>query len=181
MRRVVLVRLDWDHTALPQRTGPLGFYTLHVDPEPGHPFGRKGLALAAAWAQLATPEAAGLVILDGDVAIDPQDLAVMLAAVEVSPDVVHVGPVRLWPVSTKKDRWTWGHGTGTFSRDDPDEPDVWGLSFTYLPRPAVDAAVRAGLHNWRYPHVDVRIRQTARKAGITARTLRGATPKHLNY
>lgn len=174
-----MVRLDWDHTALP--LPGLGFYALRITPEPGHPFGRKGLALAAAWEQLAGPAAAGLVILDGDVAVDPQDIAAMLAAIHLDPGAVHVAPVRLWPASTKRDRWVWGHGRGDFSRDDPDDPDVFGFCFTYLPRRLVDACVKSGLAGWRYPHVDRLTSRRARALRIPVRVVRGATPKHVNY
>jgi hypothetical protein len=180
MEHVVMVRLDWDRTA-PPRICPRGFYACHVDPEPGHPFGRKGLQLAAAWDTLAGPAVAGMVILDGDVAIDPQDLAAMLAAIELEPGAVHVAPVRLWPASTKQARWVWGHGRGGFSRDDPDDPDTYGFSFTYLPRRLVEACIRAGLHEWAYPHVDARARQVSQRMGLAVRVVRAASPKHLNY
>jgi hypothetical protein len=179
MQHAVLIRLDWDHTAIPLKIR--GFYTCRVDPEPGHPFGRKGLQIASAWATLATPGCAGLVILDGDVAIDPRDQAAMLAAVELEPAAVHVAPVRLWPASTKKDAWVWGHGRGAFTRDDPDDPDVFGLSFTYLPQQLVEASVRAGLAGWAYPDVDRKIRQASKRLGMTVRVVRAASPTHLNY
>jgi hypothetical protein len=179
VRHVVLVRLNWDNTAIPLRIR--GFYTIRVDPEPGHPCGRKGLQLAAAWQTLSTPAAAGMVILDGDVAIDPHDLAAMLAAVELDPDVVHVGPVRLWPASTKLDRWIWGHGRGRFTRDDVDDVDMFGFSFTYLPRRLVLDCIEHGLASWAYPHVDERTRGRCHALRIGVKVLRNASPKHLNY
>ena len=48
---MILVRLDWDHTAIPLREARR-YFTLRIAPEPEYPFGRKGLALAAAWRQL---------------------------------------------------------------------------------------------------------------------------------
>jgi hypothetical protein len=179
--QVILVRLVWDGRAVDQ---PIArrFYTLHVDPEPGHPFGRKGLQLASAWRTLAKPNYAGMVILDGDVAIDLHDLAAMLAAVEQEPTVVHVAPVKLWPVSTKQERWIWGHGVDRFSRkDDTDEVNMFGFSFTYLPARLVNACIVAGLARWHYPDVDAKTRTTARALGIRARVVREASPKHLNY
>jgi hypothetical protein len=174
-----MVRVNWDRTMIPL---PLrGFYTLHVGPEPDYPFGRKGLAIASAWGQLAPPGAAGLVILDGDVAVDPRDVAEMLAAVDAEPGAVHVAPVKLWPASTKKDRWVWGHGKGQFTRDDPDDPDVFGFSFTYLPRKLLEATIKAGLSEWTYPNVDRLTRRTATQLRLPVRVVRGASPKHLNY
>ena len=181
MQQVVLVRLDWDRTAIPLREAHR-YFTVHVSPEPEHPFGRKGLWLASAWRQLGTPTAAGMLVLDGDVAIDPRDTAAMLAAVEGAPKFVHVASVRLWPASTKRAGWVHGHGKGDFSRDDdPDDPDVWGLSLTYLPRRLIEACVKAGLAGWAYPNVDRFIHREARRLKIPARVVREAEPKHLNY
>lgn len=175
-----MVRLVWDQAAIEQRISRR-FYTVYVDPLPGYPLGRKGLQLASAWRTLSTPGTAGLVILDGDVAIDPRDLAAMLAAIELEPKLVHVAPVRLWPVSTKQDRWIWGHGWRRFSRDDPEQVDMFGFSFTYLPRRLVEACIAEGLADWTYPHVDEYTRRRARALGLGVRVVRAASPKHMNY
>jgi hypothetical protein len=175
-----MVRLVWDRAAVEQRISRR-FYTVYVDPLPGYPLGRKGLQLATAWRTLSKRDTAGLVILDGDVAIDPRDVAAMLAAVELDPLAVHVAPVRLWPVSTKQDRWIWGHGQTRFSRDDPDDVDMFGFSFTYLPRRLVEACISEGMAEWAYPHVDEYTRRRARALGIRGRVVRAATPKHMNY
>jgi hypothetical protein len=176
-----MVRLDWDRTALPGICPP-GFYTLHIDPEPGHPFGRKGLALDAAWRRLSTRGCCGLVILDGDVAIDPADRQAMLQAVDRDPHSVHVAPVKLWPASTKQKSWVHGHGAGgQFSQKDTDTPDTFGFSFTYLPRKLITACQRAGLAKWAYPDVDRNTRLQAAKLPVPVSVVRAATPKHLNY
>ncbi len=171
-----MVRLDWDRTAIPLRLR--GFYPLHIAPEPGWPFGRKGLALAGAWRQLGTPAAAGMLILDGDVAADPLDLAAMLAAIHADPAVIHTAPVRLWPVSTKLDGWVWSHGRGQFTQQDVDDPDLFGFSFTYLPRRLIEGA---GLDRLTYPGVDRQVMSVAQKMRIPVRLVRGARPVHLNY
>jgi hypothetical protein len=179
MSQVVLVRLDWDRSAIPLRIR--GFYTLHIEPDAAHPFGRKGAALAAAWSKLATEGTTGMVILDGDVAVDPYDLAAMYAAVNTDPAAVHVAPVRLWPVSTKMRAWIWGHGKTRFSQEDPPEVDMFGFSFTYLPALLVRSMIRHGLAGWEYPHVDEKARGRARALGLAVNVVRDATPKHLNY
>jgi hypothetical protein len=74
----------------------------------------------------------------------------------------------------------WGHGKGDFSRDDPDDPDVYGLSFTFLPRRLIGACVKAGLETWTYPNVDRFIHRESRRLKIRARVVRAASPKHLN-
>ena len=180
MESVILVRLDWDRTAIPLREAKR-YFTLRIAPEPEWPFGRKGLAIASAWRQLGNPAAAGMVILDGDVAIDPCDTAAMLAAVEGEPRCVHVAPVKLWPASTKRAGWGWGDGEGDFSRADPDDPDVWGLSLTFLPRKLIEACVKAGLETWAYPNVDRFIHREARRMRIKAWVVRDASPLHMNY
>jgi hypothetical protein len=175
-----MIRLDWDRSAFPMPRS-LGFYTVHVDPEPGWPLGRKGLQITAAWETLAGAETAGLVTLDGDVAIDPQDLAAMLAAVEQHPADVLIAPVRLWPASTKMERWIWGHGKGGFSRNDPDDPDMFGFSFTYLPARLVTTMIAQGLADVTYPSVDATARRIARELKLRCRVVREASPKHMNW
>jgi hypothetical protein len=176
MAEIVQVRIDWDRTAIPLRAR--GFHILHIGPEPGWPFGRKGRALAGAWRQLSTPTADGMLLLDGDVAVDPLDLAAMRAAIDAEPTAVHVAPARLWPVSTGQRAWIWGHGRTRFSQDDPDDPDVFGFSFTYLPRALIEGCA---LDRWAFPGVDRRVHQRAAALGIPVRVVRGCWPKHLNY
>jgi hypothetical protein len=174
----VKVRVDWDHTAIPLRLREHHFHTVHVAPEPGWPFGRKGLALAGAWHQLAGPLTAGLLILDGDVAVDLVDVGVMFLAIEADPDAVLVAPVRLWPTSTGLDSWVWGHGRGSFSQADPDDPDLFSFGFTYLPRKVVEGT---GLGELTYPMVDQAVAAAARDMGVPVRVVRDCTPKHLNF
>ena len=179
MPDIVCVRLDWDRTAIPLRLGR--FHDLHVAPEPGWPFGRKGLALAGAWRQLATPAAAGMLLLDGDVAADPADRDAMLAAIDAEPEAVHAAPVRLWPVSTHLPRWVWGHGRGGYGTEDTDDPDTFTFCFTFLPRALISGCLRAGLAEWAYPHVDRNTCEQARALGIPVRVVRDAYPVHLNF
>jgi hypothetical protein len=187
MPPVLLVRIDWDRTAIPLHLP--GWHQLHVGPEPVWPFGRKGLALTRAWRQLAgakfnrelagTP--AGMLLLDGDVAVDPLDVRAMMDAVEETPGAVLVAPVRLWPVSTKIPRWVWGHGRGEFGQDDVDDPDCFTFCFTYLPAALIEACIAAGLDEWAYPEVDRAVVEVARKTRAVVRVVRGAAPKHLHY
>jgi hypothetical protein len=97
MAQIICIRLDWNHTAIPLRIASK-YFTLHVAPEPAHPFGRKGLALAGAWHQLTGPDIAGMLILDGDVAIDPHDHHHMLAAIDKDPHDTIYTASRRWPV-----------------------------------------------------------------------------------
>lgn len=183
MAVVVFVRVVWDRSALPFRMPGTRWFDLHVGPEPGAPFGRKGKAIAAAWRQLATPAAAGMLLLDGDTAVDPADYVAMMDAVEAEPGAVHVAPVRLWPASTQRESWVWGHwenGAGPGQQLEA-RPDRFTFGFTYLPRRLLALAAAAGLARWEFPGVDMRMSQTAARHRIPARLVDGCHPKHMHY
>lgn len=174
------VRADWDRTALAIPL-PGRFHHLHIDPEPGHPFGRKGRQLAAAWRQLAEPHFAGMLILDGDVAIDRADYAAMTAAIVADPGSVITAPVRIWPVSSGRPAWTWAHWAIAASQDIEPAPLWFSFCFTYLPRKLITACARAGLASWAYPTCDQRVSQCAQSARIPAKIAANCWPKHLHY
>jgi hypothetical protein len=180
MSELVCARLNWSRTA-PETPMSRQFYTLHVGPEPGYPFGRKGLALAGAWAQLSHPGQSGMLLLDGDVIIDPEDLYQMLRAVGADDAAVHTAPVRIWPASTHKKAWTWAHWAAEPSQQVDEAPRWFSFCFTYLPRALIDRAVRDGLPDWTYPSVDSRVSQSAQAAGLRVRVVPDCWPKHINY
>jgi hypothetical protein len=182
---ILFCRLIWDghHVQFPLRISGVPMKDLHVAPETAAPFGRKGLAIASAWAQLQEPEMTGLLILDGDVVIDPYDYHVMYRAIEKEPDAVHIAPVRLWPISKSDiDGWAWGHCRDNhFTSAPTPDPDFFSFNFTYVPRRVVELAVKAGLKNWQYPQVDRMMSRTARLAGVPMRVVEDCQPKHLHY
>lgn len=180
MAEIVCVRMNWNGTAIPLPAAR-HFYDMHVGPVPDYPFGRKGLVISSAWRQLSARHHAGLLILDGDVAIDPADYGAMLAAVHEAPQLVHVAPVRIWPVSTKREAWTWAHWTEAPSQRLELRPRYFSFCFTYLPRMLLVQADRDGLKRWTYPGVDMRMSETAQRNGIGARVVTGCWPKHMNY
>lgn len=189
---LLCLRIIWDRQVIPLPHNELGFHQLHVSPEPAYPFGRKGLALASAWQQIGTATTAGMLLLDGDVVIDPHDLAAMHAAINKDPEGVWTAPVRLWRSAMREagGGWIWSHLTG-FPRDQAhlDEWDEhkdfrFSFCFTYLPRHLIVAAIKAspGLKTWAYPHCDMRMHQLAARRRVPVRIVRdGCTPKHLNY
>jgi hypothetical protein len=179
MPDIVFVRVDWDNQAFSLPLPGIRMHRLHVDPEPAHPFGRKGLILASAWEQLRTPSATGMLILDGDVAIDLYDLSVMLAAINKDPAVVHAAPARLWPRSTGRTSWVWSVWDGEQSQELPETPAFTTFCFTYLPALLLARCVRAGLKQQRFPHVDSFVSAKAAAAGIPIRIVPDAAPKHL--
>jgi hypothetical protein len=182
---MLFFRLIWDghHTWFPLRLAGVNMKELHVVPETAHPFGRKGLALAGAWLQLADDATAGMLILDGDVAIDPWDYVTMYDAIQKEPDAVHIAPVKLWPVSRNgQESWAWAHcRNGQFSQVLERDPDFFSFNFTYVPRRVVELAIRAGLKNEQFPNVDRAVSRAARNAGVPMRVVELCQPKHLHY
>jgi hypothetical protein len=177
---LVCVRMDWDRTALTYKLP--AFYTIRLGPEPAHPFGRKGAALAGAWRQLSGSSTDGMLILDGDVAIDLLDLAAMKASVHVEPDAVHIAPVRLWPASTREKSWVWAHWEDQMTQEsDVPSPRRFSFCFTYLPRRLIGSCIRAGLEDWTFPHVDRLVSLQARKDKIPVRVVDGCSPRHLHF
>ena len=153
----VFCRVLWDahHVQVPLRIVGAKMHDLHVQPEPAYPFGRKGAALNGMWDHFGTnPAVLGVLLLDGDVMIDPQDFAAMRDAIYADPAVIWAAPVRLWPVATGRVFWHWGHWRDKPSQENTGDPDCVSFSFTYLPRRAWDAAAKRGLRSWRYPLVD---------------------------
>ena len=179
MPDIVFVRVDWDRTAFALPLPGCRMHTLHVDPEPAHPFGRKGLALARAWEQLRTPAASGMLILDGDVAVDLCDLAEMLAAINGEPDAVHAAPARLWPRSTGRTGWVWSVWDGEATQELPEHPSFTTFCFTYLPRRLVERCIAKGLPQQRFPHVDTFVSAQAMASGVPIRVVTRCAPKHL--
>jgi hypothetical protein len=176
---LVCVRIDWDRTAIPLKLA--NFHTVRIGPEPEWPFGRKGAALAGAWRQLAGRDVDGMLILDGDVAVDLLDVAAMRASIHVEPDAVHIAPVRLWPASFKSESWVWGHWNRDPGQDITGPWRRFSFCFTYLPRRLIDASLKAGLESWSFPHVDERVSNTAERENIPVRLVEGCSPKHLHF
>lgn len=171
MANVICVRVNWDRTALPYR--PAGnWYDVHVSPEPGYPAGRKGLQLAGAWAQYAGRDITGMVIMDGDVVADPEDIREMLNAIHVAPRSVWTAWARLWRPVDGVDPWpgwVWGHWARNPSQDRLEAsytPRRFSFCLTYLPRHLIEDCRRNGLENWTFPHVDRRVAARAEALDI---------------
>lgn len=183
MAQILCIRMDWNHTAIPL---PISnrFYTLQVNPEPEYPFGRRGLAYTRTWQQLQTPKIEkGMLLLDGDVAIDPLDHAHMLDAIHENSAIIHTAPVYLWPISTHVESWVWGFGKNnryTQNEDDTDL-DMFTFSYTYLPRKLIEESIEAGMAEWQYPRVDKNMWKLNKKLGIEVHVVWDADAKHLNY
>jgi hypothetical protein len=187
MVQYLFVRVLWDaHTVeFPLRLPMANIKEIHVTPEASHPFGRKGLVLASAWKQATEgrPDIAGMLILDGDVLIDPHDWFMMRQAIQLEPGAVQIGPSKLWPVSLDGlPGWAWGHcKNGNFTQDDTDDPDFFAFNFTYIPRKVIELAIAKGLKTKVFPGVDTFVSKTAREAKIPMRVVKDCYPKHMHY
>lgn len=175
------VHVIWNNR--PTVTPFLGFRELHVTPEPDFPFGRKGLTFACAWEHLGVPnDAIGMLILDGDVAIDPHDNRSMHRAIWHDPFKVHVARCKLWPISHQGEGWVWGHGKdGAFTQEDVPDPDMFSFSFTFLPAALMNEFCASGGDEWSYPQVDMFTWELAQKLGITVHVVEDCTPKHMHW
>lgn len=186
MTEFVFLRVSWEgqrekleHFRMPGTR----WFDLVVKAEPGAPFGRKGAQMEAAWQQLRANSCAGMLVLDGDVAVDPLDYAAMGEAIGAEPRLVHVGAMRLWPQTTQKSSWVWGHwdeGHG-LTQDWSATPDRWSFGFTYIPRRVLDQAAKDGWKRWQFPNVDKSMNAVAKRCGITAKVVPNCFPKHLHY
>lgn len=182
MPDIVMVRVIWDRQEIQQPVSRR-YFRLHVAPSAEHPFGQKGLAIASAWKQLGTgKDPAGLLIMDGDVAVDGCDHDAMIKAIDGEPDAIWIAPAKLWPVSTRWGSWAWAHGCEQPSQVMISEGIRWfSFNFTYLPKALMAACLRDGLRSWGYPTVDVKVSATARKLGLAIKVVPGCWPKHMNY
>jgi hypothetical protein len=188
---LIMARMTWKgHT-----TGANHPHLTQYDvvPEPGWPVGRKGMMFTRMWQQLAKPTSEGILINDGDCVIDGYDFTAMVWAVGQERDAVHAGPVRLWPKATGYPDWVWGHrhepipgaGLDVQMKDwqtDVDDPVMFSFNFTFIPRRLMEAAIKHGLEDQIFPHVDEFMWMVARDEGIPVRPVRyGCAPKHMNF
>jgi hypothetical protein len=181
MAEILCVRKSWNNTAL-NIPIPGNFYLLHINPSADHPFGEKGKVLANGWRQLGNENMAGMLILDGDVAIEPGDLTNMLAAIHEHDKMVVVAPVRIWPKSTKRNSWVWSHWSDHGSQVMETENVRWfTFNFTYLPRKVIEQALSDGLVDWTYPSVDTRMSKAAMRAEVPVYVAENVLPKHLHF
>jgi hypothetical protein len=174
------IRLIWNRQVVP--LNGLGLREVYVDPEPDYPVGQKGHVLASFWECLSDwPRHNGMLIVDGDVVIDPIDLAAMNTSIMSAPEDVHAAPTRLWPISTKLSTWIWGHGHDVYGGASDEPVTRFTFCCTYLPGELIEACIDQGMHDWLYPNVDKKVSQVAAELGFEVHLVEGATPKHLNF
>jgi hypothetical protein len=191
MSEVTCIRLHWSPPGaaapwvLPfvrYRDQNLRFFDIHIQPEPGYPAGRKGLMLSGAWQQMGR-EADGMLILDGDVAIDPQICQAMMSAISTDDEAVWTAPVKIWPAGTMREDWVWAHWEKAPSQVIDQAANWFSFNFTYLPRRLLDSCDKSltGLKSWTYPVVDASVSKHARKLGIPGRVVPDCFPVHMHW
>jgi hypothetical protein len=187
---LVCLRMIWRGGVVGPTMQP--FREARVESEAAWPVGRKGLVIHSMWKQLSKPTSDGMLIMDGDVVIDPVDLTSMLTHVATDINAVWVAPIRLWPRSTHLPGWVWGHRKPTPEgattdevmtawQEDIDDPTWFTFCFTFLPRALVEQCCKDGMRNWIYPHVDQHVHETSTKMGLRVKVVRaGCHPRHVN-
>jgi hypothetical protein len=178
----LFVRFNWDHTALPMVPSPwqVTFKDIHISPEPEYPCGRKGLMLARYWEQQKEGiDRIGIMILDGDVLADPEDIRALAESVASEPDAVHTAPVRLW----YSGQWFWSHQGEDMklTRECLMNPYYFSFCLTFIPTEVMNAAIKAGLDTWYYPYVDKNMSEIAAKIGAPVRVALKSYPKHMHW
>ena len=149
------------------------------------PTGRKGKATAEAWLRLRSEVRAGLLVIDNDVAADPDDLAAMRQAVEQLPQDVHTGLVKGWPASTGRPDWIWSHRGGTLGSPVPGQDETVPIAyistcFVWLPARLLDLAAPE-LPYLRWEQVDVFLSEVALAHDIPCHAVYQCRPKHLHF
>jgi len=161
------------------------FKHVNIYPTNEFPFGRKGYTLTRLWETAKESHTQGMLILDGDVAIDPIDFDVMYRAMRSAPTAIHIGPARIWPVSTGYSTSVWAHrkfGTSFAEwQEFRTEVDTASFCFTYLPATLINGCISNGMENWTYPNVDKTVFEHARKMEIRFHVVDGCMPKHMHY
>lgn len=178
--RLIWQKPDWEMPVARHPGGLVRFHPIVIRPELEHPAGRKGLALKCAWEQMSCG-ADGMLILDSDVAVDPQMIGSMLSAIHAEPEAVHTAPVRIWPVSTMREDWTWAHWKDSPSQQIDYEPRWFSFCFTWLPGKLVRSAIKDGLQTWHYPHVDSNMSREAGRIGVPVRVVKDCWPVHVHW
>lgn len=178
----LFARFNWEHSALPfvPSLPYVSFKDIHISAEPEFPTGRKGLMLARFWQQQqASRDRVGILLMDGDVIADPEDIRAMLFSISADPDAVHTAPVKLWYGG----HWVWSHQSEemNLTQECLLHPYYFSFGLTYLPAELMNASIKAGLADWHYPYVDENVSRTAAKLNIPVHVVLQSYPKHTHW
>lgn len=154
-----------------------GFHQVDIIPSEEHPFGQRGLVLWSAWVQASDTSTTGMLLLDGDVVVDPEDIRHMFNAIAEQPDIVLTAPIKIWPKSTKRQHWVWGH---TLTQDIEGTPTRFTFGFTYIPRGLIESYC-IEMKTWKYPYADMEMSKAAFEVHTPIEVVLTCEPKHLNF
>lgn len=109
----------------------------------------------------------------------------MLAAIGMRPDHIHASTHKLWPASTMRDEWVYGHGrwvnnTPVLGQKWEPVAEWFALGYTWTPRELLDLAA-PHMFAWVFGQVDSGLGAVARQHGIPSTAVRQCTPKHLHF
>lgn len=141
--------------------------------------------MAAAWLTWRLKGAPGVLWLDPDIVADPDDHMAMLERIDYWPDAVWVALHKLWPASTGRAEWCWGHGRCEAGRPELGQeanvlPGWFAMGMTYTPASLLNHAA-GDLPCWEFGQIDMSLSTMARQLEIPIRVAHRARPKHLHY
>jgi len=141
--------------------------------------------MAAYWRQARQDGYDGVIWQDPDIVADPDDLEAMREQARDYPDWAHVAAHKLWPASTMRDSWVWGHGImdgnrPVLSQRMQPRAEWFALGLTYTPGRLLDLAL-PHMPAWVFGQVDSGLAAVARQHNITGRVVPHARPKHLHF
>jgi hypothetical protein len=141
--------------------------------------------MAEYWQAARAPDIAGIIWQDPDIVADPDDLDAMRAAIGTDPTLVRVGVHKLWPASTMRESWVWGHGkmdgnTPVMSQRMTLTAQWFALGLTYTPARLLDLAA-PHMPAWVFGQVDSGLGAVARQHRIIGLAVPDARPKHLHF
>lgn len=141
--------------------------------------------MARLWDEVRTSGQPGVLWLDPDVALDPDDQQAMHQAVTARPEAMHTAMVKLWPESTQLPDWIWSHRGGTLGQPAATQETAPQVSYVALgclwtPARLLDLTMPQ-VEGGQWADVDVALSETALQHGIPAYTVDGCRPKHLHF
>lgn len=109
----------------------------------------------------------------------------MLAWASQRPEYVQVAPHKLWPASTGRNDWVWGHGPWqepipVMTQELHRHPGWFAMGLTWTPARLLDAAA-PDMPAWEYGQTDMGLSRIARQLAIPVMVVAPARPKHMHF
>lgn len=180
--RMPIAQIEWSGNRV---QGIKPDHVIAAIPEPGWPNGRAAAGRAEVWRQLAEQGCEGVIWLDPDIAADPDDLDALAQFVALHPADVVTATVKLWPASTGRATWMYGHRWSE-AVDDLDgqtwhqRPRYWTTSMVWTPAQLLDLAMPE-MPDRPWHGFDVWLNRLALAHDIPAWAVPDCQPKHLHF